>query len=196
MFASSRIVKALAATVMGAALALAGAEAQAQISGSIGGDLVDVQLIEEEGIYFEVPNGAVLVPTGDLADALTDGTSNTIFVSDVIMVSGHAVALDGPRRVRISADVTTADAAGAPRTTRISATLIGLLAPGAAGLADYADDDACRLSDGGTPGDAELRACALLSLRFTAFIDQRRLAVSPAAVMAQTARGIAIWDPR
>ena len=48
---------------------------------------------------------------------------------------------------------------------------------------------------GGRP-DAEWRSCSLVARRFSAFLDARRFAVSPAAVMAQTARGIAIWDPR
>jgi hypothetical protein len=190
MFVSSRIAKTLAATFIGAAVILctgaAGGVAQAQISGSTGGNLVDAELIEEEGIFFEVPSNPVIVSSDEIADAVDDGTSNTIM---------YALALDGLRGARITADVTTTDAAGGPHTTRIIAILIGLFAPRAPGLSDYALD-ACRLSDGGAATDAEWRSCALITRRFSAFMAGRRLAVSPAAVMAQTARGIAIWDPR
>ena len=89
----------------------------------------------------------------------------------------------------------TTDAGGGPHTTRIIAILVGLFAPHASGLSDYALD-ACRLSDGGAATDADWRSCALIARRFSAFLAERRLAVSPAAVMVQTARGIAIWDPR
>ena len=50
--------------------------------------------------------------------------------------------------------------------------------------------------EGGAPSDAELRACALVSQTFRAFMQERRLTVSPRAVMAQTPEGIAIWEPR
>ena len=111
------------------------------------------------------------------------------------MISGYSVVLEGPRRVRIAADVTTTDPAGGTRTERIIAVLIGLFAPRAPGFMDYTDD-ACMLADGGAPGDAELRACAFVSHTFRAFVQGRRLAVSPRAVMAQTPAGIAIWEPR
>ena len=84
MFVSSRIVKTLATVFIGAAFVLCtgivGGEARAQISGTIGGDLVDPQLIEDEGIFFEA-GGPMTVPTDENADpvaAATDGTSNTI----------------------------------------------------------------------------------------------------------------------
>ena len=187
MFVSSRITKLLTATFIAAAVVLCtGAVAQAQISGSIGGDLVDAELIEGEGIFFEVPRNPLIVSSDEIADAVGDGTSNTIM---------DALALDGPRAARITADLTTTDAAGGPHATRIIAILIGLFAPRAPGLSDYALDT-CRLSDGGAATDADWRSCALIARRFSAFLAGRRLAVSPAAVMAQTARGIAIWDPR
>jgi len=187
MIVSSRTAKILTATFIGAAAVVCtGAVAHAQISGTTGGNLVEPQLLEEEGIFFEVPRNPVIVATDEIADAIDDGTSNTIM---------DALALEGPRRARITADVTTTDATGAPHTTRIIAILIGLFAPRAPGISDYALDS-CRLSDGGAATDAEWRGCAAIARRFIAFMETRRFALSPAAVMAQTAHGIAIWDPR
>jgi len=62
-------------------------------------------------------------------------------------------------------------------------------------LVDYTDD-ACTVAGGDAPSDAALRVCAFVSQRFRAFMQERRLAVSPRAVMAQTPDGIAIWVPR
>jgi hypothetical protein len=98
MFVSSRIAKTLAATFIAAAVVLCtGAVAQAQISGTIGGDVVDAEFIEEEGIFFEVPRNPLIVSSDEIADAVADGTSNTIM---------YGVALDGLRGARIAADVT------------------------------------------------------------------------------------------
>ena len=103
MFVSSRIAKTLAATFIAAAVALCtNAVAQAQISGSIGGDLAGAELIEDEGIFFEVPRNPLIVSSDEIADAVGDGTSNTIM---------DALALDRARGARIAADVTTAQTA-------------------------------------------------------------------------------------
>jgi hypothetical protein len=195
MFVSSRIAKTLAATFIGAALVLCAGIALAQISGTIGGDLVAPRLIEDEGFFFAVPRGAVVVPRDEIAAALNDGTSNVVIIAEEIVITSLTGAPEGPRPVRVTADVTTTDAAGIPRPTRIIAILIGLFAPRAPGLTDYALD-ACHASDGGAATDAEWRSCTLVARRFSAFLEARRRAVSPAAVMAPTARGIAIWDPR
>ena len=198
MLGSYRFVKTIATSLCAAlaayavATGLAEKDAHAQISGTIGGDAAGRQLLEDEGIFFEAPpSGTVLVTAEEIANAWMDGTSNTIMVGYTI----HSVALEGARRVRIAADVTIADPASGTRRERIIAVLIGLFAPQAPGFMDYTDD-ACTLAEGGAPRDAELRACAFVSQTFRAFMQERRLAVSPRAVMAQTTDGIAIWEPR
>jgi hypothetical protein len=78
-------------------------------------------------------------------------------------------------------------------TRRIIAVLIALLVPQAPGFTDYADE-ACAIAGGGTPGQVEQAACAAVSRAFRAYVQDRRLAVSPRAVMTQTPDGIAIWE--
>jgi hypothetical protein len=211
MFTSHRFPKSVAIAV-GAALTagfvvagVAERSAHSQISGSTGGDLAPGQLIEEEGIFFEVPpRDSVLVTTDEIANDWTDGTSNTVMLNvkyTLFLPDGtpelavHDVTLDGRRRVRIAADVTMTDLAGGTRTERIIAVLIGLFAPQARGFVDYTDDG-CGLADGGAPANAERQVCAAISRAFRAVMQKRRLAVSPRAVMAQTPDGIAIWEPR
>jgi hypothetical protein len=220
MLGSYRFAKTIATSLCAALAAyavttgLAEKDAQAQISGTIGGDAAGRQPPEgegildegifDEGIFFGAPpSDSVLVTAEEIANAWVDGTSNTImvgytvFLPDGTPVSDYSVAVSlvGERRVRIAADVTIADPASGTRRERITAVLIGPLAPQAPGFMDYTDD-ACRVAAGGAPSDAELRACAFVSHTFRAFMQERRLAVSPRAVMAQTADGIAIWEPR
>jgi hypothetical protein len=174
MFSARRSPKTLATTLCGGVLAFAlssavtGADARAQISGTIGGDLT--------------------IPVDELEDGLTDGTSNTVMFAEL-------VHFDGASRVEISAEVTTVDAAGDTQTTGIIAVLIGLFAPRQSGFMDYTDD-ACMLADGGPPDRAGLRACSAVGRAFRALVQARRVAVSPDALMLQTPRGIAIWNPR
>jgi hypothetical protein len=200
MFISHHFGKAIATTASCAVAAFvmmsvaAASPASAQIPASTGGDLISDHLLEPEGIFFEAPPHAVVVRTGELAQAVTDGTSNTIAVGLTpllhdVMVSGLAAA-DGQRRIRVSADVTTAGG-----TRRIIAILIGLFVPAAPGFTDYAED-ACAIAGGGAPGPIEQAACAAMSRAFRACVQDRRLAVSARAVMAPTSDGIAIWEPR
>jgi hypothetical protein len=199
MFISHHFKKTIATTVSCAVAAFvmsaaAAAPASAQIPASTGGDVTGVHLLEAEGIFFEAPRDAVVVGTGELAEAVTDGTSNTIAVGlapllQNVMVSG-VVSADGQRRIHVVADVTTA---GGPR--HIIAVLIALLVPHAPGFVDYADD-ACAIAGGGAPSPIEQATCAAVSRAFRAYVQDRRLAVSASAVMAQTPDGIAIWEPR
>jgi hypothetical protein len=200
VFISQHFGKSVATTVSCAVAALvmtsvaAAAPASAQISGTTGGDLTSDHLLEAEGIFFEASPDAVVVGNGELAEAVTEGTSNTIaFGSTVLlenaMVSSLASA-DGQRRIRVSADMTSAGG-----TRRIIAVLIGLLLPQAPGFTDYADD-ACMIAGGGAPGPIGQAACAAMSRAFRAYVQDRRLAASPHAVMAETPPGIAIWEPR
>jgi hypothetical protein len=172
MLAQRRSSKLLTATLFGGLVAFAlstgfaEGRAQAQISGSIGGDLVG---------------------DDELATALSYTLTNT-------MISGYLVQLEGPDRAAVSADVTTTDADGDTHTTRIIAVLIALFAPRAPGFMDYTDD-AC-LADDAAPSPAQSHACAQLGRAFRTVVQARRVAVSPRALLAQSPRGLAIWDPR
>jgi hypothetical protein len=190
MFAVRRSPKTLVTTLCAGVLAfvLTGADAHAQISGTIGGDLVDGQLMEPDGIGWPASSAVTILPAEEVEDALTDGTSNTVIFAELVQ-------FEGASRVEIAADVTTADAAGGVQTTHIIAVLIGLFAPRAPGFMDYTDDS-CMLAAGGPPDRAGLRACSVVGRAFRALVQARRTAISPDALMLQTPRGLALWTPR
>src|SRR6185369_16138371 len=114
--------------------------AHAQITGTTGGDVIARSRLQDASLSFEAPpKGAVLVTTDEIADAATDGTSNTIMLGYTIFLpvgapsSGYSIDFEGSRRVRIAADVTTIDPSGGAHSERIIAILIGLFAPRAPG---------------------------------------------------------------
>jgi hypothetical protein len=111
------------------------------------------------------------------------------------------VLLDG-NRVAISADVTVSGAGGRVKTSRLTAVVVGRLAPGSAGFMDYTDDacmndvtgDVAQTSPTLSAQAVALRACAAIGRAWNAYLDLRLPAVSPSALLYQTAGTIELRD--